>query len=115
MSISKVKRTSYTLAIMKLSKHNKKITEFIETTYPDYVDKILLADGFDDAFVGITENTIGNPVAVYSIEKCLNILAEQFKDQEDPETDAIDYFEFNVRGAYVGEFTPLFLNSYLLF
>ena len=96
---------------MKLSKHNKNITEFIETSYPDYTDKILLADGFDEAFIGVGENSEGNPVAVYSIEKCLNVLAEQFKDQEDPETDAIDYFEFNVRGSYVGEFTPMFIHT----
>jgi hypothetical protein len=25
--------------------------------------------------------------------------------------DAIDYFEFNVRGSYVGEFTPMFINT----
>lgn len=111
MSINKVKRTPYTLAIMKLSKHNKNIVDLIEVSYPDYTDKILLADGFDEAFVGVGENSEGNPVAIYSIEKCLNILAEQFKDQEDPETDAIDYFEFNVRGSYVGEFTPMFIHT----
>ena len=96
---------------MKLSKHNKKITDFIQVAYSDYADKILLADGFDDAFIGITEISNGNPVATYSIDKCLAILAEQFKDQEDPETDAIDYFEFNVRGSYVGEFTPMFIHT----
>lgn len=96
---------------MKLSKHNQKIVDFIEMGYSDYTDKILLADGFDEAFLGVGENSEGNPVAIYSIEKCLNILAEQFKDQEDPETDAIDYFEFNVRGSYVGEFTPMFIHT----
>jgi hypothetical protein len=113
VSISKVKRTAYILAIMKLSKHNKKIIDFIEIGYSDYSDKILLADGFDDAFIGVGQNTEGNPVAVYSIEKCLDILAEQFKDEEDAMGDAIDYFEFNVRGSYVGEFTPMFINTLL--
>ena len=111
MSISKVKRTPYTLAIMKLSKHKKKIVDFIEMGYSDYSDKILLADGFDDAFIGVGDNAQGNPVAVYSIDKCLDILAEQFKDEEDAMDDAIDYFEFNVRGSYVGEFTPMFINT----
>ena len=111
MSISKVKRTPYTLAIMKLSKHNQKIVDFIEAGYSDYSDKILLADGFDDAFIGVGDNAEGNPVAIYSIEKCLDILAEQFKDQEDPQGDAIDYFEFNIRCSYVGEFTPMFINT----
>jgi hypothetical protein len=111
VSINKVKRTPYTLAIMKLSKHKKNITDFIETSFPDYTDKILLADGFDDAFIGVGENAQGNPLAVYSVEKCLDILAEQFKDEEDAMGDAIDYFEFNVRGSYVGEFTPMFINT----
>ena len=111
MSISKVKRTSYTLAIMKLSKHNQKIVDYIEVAYSDYSDKILLADGFDDAFIGIGENSKGNPVAVYSVDKCLDILTEQFKDEKDAVGDAIDFFEFNVRGSYVGEFTPMFVNT----
>lgn len=90
---------------------SENIQTLIETSYPDYSDKILLADGFDNAFIGVGENSESNPVAIYSIEKCLNILAEQFKDEEDPETDAIDYFEFNVRGSYVGEFTPMFIHT----
>jgi len=90
----------------------QKITDFIEVAYSDYSDDILLADGFDNAFIGIGENSEGNPVAVYSVEKCLDALAEQFKDQDDPEGDAIDYFEFNIRGSYVGEFTPMFVNTF---
>jgi hypothetical protein len=89
----------------------QKINNFIEVAYSDYSDKILLADGFDDAFIGIAENSEGNPVAVYSVDKCLDILAEQFKDQEDAVGDAIDFFEFNVKGSYVGEFTPMFVNT----
>lgn len=96
---------------MKLSKHNKNIVDLIETSYPDYADKILLADGFDEAFLGVGENSEGNPIAIYSIEKCLTILANQFEDEENPEDDAIDYFEFNVRGSYVGEFTPMFIHT----
>ena len=90
----------------------QKIIDFIEVAYSDFSDKILLADGFDNAFIGIGENSEGNPVAVYSVEKCLDLLADQFQDQDDPEGDAIDYFEFNVRGAYVGDFTPMFVNTF---
>jgi len=91
--------------------HNKKIIDFIDASFAEYSDKILLADGFDDAFIGVGDNAEGNPVAIYSIEKCLDILAEQFKDQEDPQGEAIDYFEFNIRCSYVGEFTPMFINT----
>ena len=90
----------------------ERISDFVEATYSDFSDKILLADGLDEAFLGIGENSEGNPVAVYSIDKCLDILAEQFKDEEDAVGDAIDYFEFNVKGSYVGEFTPIFVNMF---
>ena len=89
----------------------EKISDFIELSYSDYSDKILLADGFDEAFIGIGDNAQGNPVAVYSIEKCLDILEKQFEDEEDPIGDAFDFFEFNVKGSYVGEFTPMFVNT----
>ena len=101
--MSKTKRAKITT--------RERISDFVEATYSDFSDKILLADGFDEAFLGIGENSEGNPVAVYSIEKCLDILEEQFKDEEDAMGDAIDYFEFNVRGSYVGEFTPMFINT----
>jgi len=102
--MSKTKRTKITT--------RERISDFIEATYSDYSDKILLADGFDEAFLGIGENSQANPVAVYSVEKCLDLFADQFEDADDPVGDAIDFFEFNVRGSYVGEFTPMFVNMF---
>jgi hypothetical protein len=102
--MSKTKKAKITI--------RERISDFVEATYSDYSKKILLADGFDEAFLGIGENSEGNPVAVYSIEKCLDILEQQFKDEEDPIGDAIDFFEFNVKGSYVGEFTPMFVNMF---
>jgi len=102
--MSKTKRVKITT--------RERISDFVEAIYSDYSNKILLADGFDEAFLGIGENSEGNPVAVYSIEKCLDILEQQFKDEEDPIADAIDFFEFNVKGSYVGDFTPMFVNVF---
>jgi hypothetical protein len=102
--MSKTKRAKITT--------RERISDFVEAIYSDYSNKILLADGFDEAFLGIGENSQGNPVAVYSIEKCLDILEQQFKDEEDPIADAIDFFEFNVKGSYVGDFTPMFVNVF---
>lgn len=67
----------------------------------------LTADGFDDAYIGFIENRWtgdGLPVAVYSRRKCIEILA---KDMD--EDAAEEFFEFNVAGAYVGPYTPMFL------
>jgi hypothetical protein len=63
----------------------------------------LLADGFDDAFVGIGRQ-FGRPIAVYNRSKCIDILTENMSHEE-----AEEYFQFNVEGAWVGENTPIFL------
>jgi len=72
--------------------------------YPD--EDILKADGFDDAIIGIEPKTMR---LVYSIPKCIKILMNQNMD----EMDAIEYFEFNVSGAYVGEQTPIWCEDYI--
>lgn len=74
-------------------------------------NECLLADGFDKALIGISGGM--NPVAVYDIPKCIEILEKQFQDDsEDPQLDAIEFFEFNVIGSYVGEKTPIFIYLY---
>lgn len=78
----------------------------IEDKLADYLndeESILLADGFDDAFLGIGRQ-FGKPFAIYDKEKCLRILQEDMSEKE-----ANEYFSFNVEGAWVGEKTPIFL------
>jgi hypothetical protein len=66
-------------------------------------ENFLLADGFDDAFVGIGRQ-FGRPIAIYDKLKCIDILQEDMSYDE-----AEEYFRYNVEGAYVGENTPIFL------
>lgn len=61
--------------------------------------KLLKADGFDDAILGIDDNQMK---IIYSVKKCIDIL---MKDMS--ESDAVEYFEVNVAGAYVGDNTPI--------
>jgi hypothetical protein len=68
-------------------------------------ENVLLANGFDDAFVGIGRQ-FGRPIAVYNKSKCINILQEDMSEEE-----AEEYFQFNVEGAWVGENTPIFLET----
>jgi len=71
-----------------------------------YNEEALLADGFEDAVVGICERFGAVPVVAYDRDKCVDILI-----QRDGMTyeEAVEYFEFNVAGAYVGEGTPSYL------
>ena len=61
------------------------------------------ADGFDEAIIG-QEYHDGR--YVYSIERILEIL--MLRDDMTMD-DAMDYFSFNIGGAYVGEMTPLYI------
>jgi hypothetical protein len=65
----------------------------------------LTADGFDAALVGITYQFGRPPVACYDYEKCIKILMERDGMDQD---DAIEFFEFNTVGAWMGESTPVF-------
>ena len=66
----------------------------------------LVADGFEDAFIGTAAQACHPPLAVYDYNKCLRILID--RDGMDGD-EAIEYMEFNVVAAYVGVGTPLFL------
>ena len=80
----------------------------VQTFCEDY-DDILLADGFDDAFIGVGSQWHNPPIAIYDIEKCIDILAD--RDGMSVE-DAREYFDFNVQGAWVGSLTPMFVDPF---
>lgn len=67
-------------------------------------EEILKADGFDEAVIGIEESSMR---LIYSVEKCIEILMKQGMDM----TEAVEYFDFNVSGAYVGEKTPIWCDD----
>jgi hypothetical protein len=69
--------------------------------YPD--ESFLKADGFDEALIGID---IKSMRLVYSVSKCIEILCREMN-----EVEAIEYFDFNVSGAYVGEKTPIWCDD----
>jgi hypothetical protein len=82
------------------------ISNYIEDNYPEYINDILLADGFEEAFIGVAESFDDAPRACYDSAKCIDILIK--RDGMDC-GEAVEYFEFNVRGAYLGEYTPVFI------
>jgi hypothetical protein len=64
----------------------------------------LIVSGYGAALMGYTENFNRNIVAVYDLDRCIDITAEDM-----PYADAIDYFYFNIHGAYMGENNPIFI------
>lgn len=81
------------------------ITELKEWV-ADYNEEALLADGFEDAVIGIGERCSHDPVVIYDAEGCIEILIERDGMSEE---DAKDYFYFNVLGAWLGKNTPIFV------
>ena len=82
--------------------------EWIES----FNEEALTADGFDDAIMGIGERCGQPALVVYDRDKCIEILVKQFSDDEDPYTAAVEYFEYNVVGSWMGENTPIFVTLY---
>ena len=66
----------------------------------------LLADGFNDAIMGMCHQFGQEPVVAYDYEKCLKIL--ESRDKMTPD-EAREYMEYNVVGAYMGLYTPVFI------
>jgi len=85
--------------------------EEIKEWLSEYNPDALLADGFEDAIIGIGGQHGSNKVVIYDRDKCIEILAEQFikENMEDPYLNAEDAFGYNTECAYVGENTPIFM------
>lgn len=75
---------------------------------PEGEDGILLADGFESAFVGVGQCFSKQPQAIYDRDKCIRALVDGGASIE----DAIEHFEYNVQGAWVGPSTPVFVTLY---
>jgi len=70
---------------------------------------MLKADGFNEAIIGMCMDiATGEERLIYDANKCIDILIEQGMTDD----EAIEYFEFNVGGAYVGDSTPIWLYPY---
>ena len=81
------------------------IKDFILEQYADSED-VLFADGFDEAIIGFSPNDWR---VVYSRELCIQIL---MKDDDTPEEEAIDFLEYNTFNAYIGEKTPIWVDTF---
>lgn len=62
--------------------------DLIKELYPD--ETFVIADGFDDAIIGVDEQ---NGRIVYDID------------------EVIEFYEYNIAGAYYGEKTPVFIRK----
>jgi hypothetical protein len=80
--------------------------EQIAAIMAEYNEEALLADGFEDAFLGPAVRCGRPTLASYSYTKAVQVLVSRdgMSDEE-----AQEYIDFNVTGAWVGENTPIFI------
>tara|TARA_R110001592_G_scaffold302863_1_gene574840 strand:- start:616 stop:864 length:249 start_codon:yes stop_codon:yes gene_type:complete len=69
---------------------------------------MLKADGYNAAIMGIVQRCGQEPVILYDTDKVLEILVYRDGMTYD---EAVEFFEFNVLGAWVGDETPAFYSK----
>jgi hypothetical protein len=67
---------------------------------------LMLATGLEHAFVGLVNRfNVLDPIACYDYDRVIQGYIEEGMTEE----EAVEYFEFNVIGAWAGERTPCFV------
>lgn len=68
---------------------------------------MMIAEGFDDCIFGFAERCGQPNVLAYDANKIWRKLVKQGMTED----EAVEYFYFNISGAYVGEGTPVFIHK----
>jgi hypothetical protein len=76
----------------------------LQELFPDV--EMLFLDGHDNAILGIEQN---NYRVAYSLAKILNNLVDEGMTYE----EALEFYDFNIASAYVGEQTPIYIDDTL--
>jgi len=82
--------------------------EHARAALADENPKALWPDGFDGAFIGPARRCGQPTLAAFSVAKCIQILME--RDGMSYE-EAVEFFDFNVLGAWLGEGTPIWVDD----
>ena len=59
---------------------------------------------YEQAIIGQDDASLR---VVYSRDKIIDILAEEMTPEE-----AVEFYEYNILGAYMGEMTPIYVNEH---
>ena len=86
----------------QLMAKKKKRLEELKETIAEHNPEALFADGHDHAIMGYSSD--GR--VIYSVDQIVGGLVERDGMTKD---EAIEFFDFNIAGAYVGEYTPIYM------
>ena len=76
-------------------------------------DELLFMDPeyFDEAIIGVATSSIGMMAIAYSEPKIIELLIKH--DRMTPD-EAMEHYQFNILGAYMGENTPVYIDDSVL-
>lgn len=75
-------------------------------------ERLVKADGLEEAIIGVGGRMNMPDVLIYSYNKCVQIFME--RDGMTHE-EAVEWMDYNVVGAWVGETTPIFVHEIPVF
>jgi hypothetical protein len=82
--------------------------DVIKRIQEEHPDKLVMT-GYDDCIIGMASRIGMEDCVAFDKDKVLEKLRKVEKMTEE---DAIEWFEFNMIGAYVGETTPVFVEVF---
>ena len=74
----------------------------------EHNEEALFCDGFDEAIIGYAERINLGPVAAYDVNKIIETLMT--RDGMSHE-EALEFYHYNIVGAWMGEYTPIFITK----
>ena len=75
----------------------------------EYAEGAILLDNFEEAIIGIVEEFGNGPRVLYSKPKIIELLTKDGMTQSEAE----EYYDFNILGLHAGEQNPVFLDIIL--
>jgi len=70
-------------------------------------EEMLIADGHDNAIIGVVEQFGRPPTVCYNLEQVLKNLMKMGMNAD----EAREYWEYNMIGAWVGDSTPVYMTK----
>ena len=74
----------------------------------EFNSEAVTCDGFESCIIGVANRFGMEPVVAYDYDKCIELLVSR---DGMPWDEAVEFFECNVSGAWIGEGTPVFIST----
>jgi hypothetical protein len=70
----------------------------------------LFADGYDDCIIGTSDSWCPGGQRPFRVVYCAKSIVQKLMEQDGMSyEEAVEFFDFNIAGAYVGEHTPVYV------